>query len=345
VPINGRDVPLTDPDRGAIEFLSRHDVIYGYPDGTFLPDANITRGEILKIALEASGEGHAAFLTKTTGAGRFAYVPASHTLSAYIAYATDQVYISGYPDGTFRPDAQVTRAEAAKIIVKVLHAPGAMQQSPYSDLDGSTLAPFVNAVYGMNWFQPPLPKFNPNIPATRREVARIAYRALIAQAAAPGQAYADTMTEPTSIASDWQMGSQNGLSFDYPAGWIVESDQQELAGKTVSLAATGPDPNADNPVFALVVTDLPDFNSFEETQPEGQFSDPILREFAIDSADGQRTARVAEFREVSRGVRMDGWVTGGKLYLALYFENEAPGLAGTFDRFVQHAIDLNGAGT
>src|SRR5436305_1567764 len=48
-PLNLRDVPAGDPDRVAIEFLNRHEVVYGSIDGMFHPDANITRGEILKI--------------------------------------------------------------------------------------------------------------------------------------------------------------------------------------------------------------------------------------------------------------------------------------------------------
>lgn len=83
-------------------------VIDGYQDGSFKPDRPVTRAELVKIVVVAAGltaEGQANY-PDTKG----------HWADKYIAAAATAGIISGYSDGSFKPDASVTREEAAKII-------------------------------------------------------------------------------------------------------------------------------------------------------------------------------------------------------------------------------------
>ncbi|WP_167859536.1 Ig-like domain repeat protein [Paenibacillus cymbidii] len=99
---------------------ARMGVLDGYPDGSFKPEQPITRGEMATVAVRLlSGQ--------TTGqAAAFADV-AGHWAQTAIGQAAAAGVIDGYEDGTFRPDAALTRAEAVAMINKLLG------RAPYLD--------------------------------------------------------------------------------------------------------------------------------------------------------------------------------------------------------------------
>src|SRR5665648_788507 len=87
-------------------------LIKGYPDGTFKPDNNITRAEFISLVNRAFGYTETAPISFTDVDQNAWYVSA-------IAVAVNAGYISGYPDGTMRPDNPISREEAATIIMKI----------------------------------------------------------------------------------------------------------------------------------------------------------------------------------------------------------------------------------
>ena len=89
--------------------LSNKDIIKGYPDGTFKPNKSITRAEFAVIASKYIKNPKAADET-------FSDVPMNHWAKDAIAKVKAEGWISGYPDGTFKPDAPITRAEAVSIV-------------------------------------------------------------------------------------------------------------------------------------------------------------------------------------------------------------------------------------
>ena len=95
----------------AISTMSNAGIVNGYPDGTFRPDAPITRAEMAKmISLFAK-------LDKTED--RFTDI-AGHWAEAYIKLAAGNGWIEGYPDGSFKPQQSITRAETMTMINRVL---------------------------------------------------------------------------------------------------------------------------------------------------------------------------------------------------------------------------------
>ena len=94
--------------------LSAKDVIKGYPDGTFKPNKNITRAEFAIIASKYSKSGKMADET-------FYDVPATHWAKYAIAKVKAEGWITGYPDGSFKPDAPITRAEAVAIVNRMFN--------------------------------------------------------------------------------------------------------------------------------------------------------------------------------------------------------------------------------
>ncbi|MCQ2419764.1 MAG: S-layer homology domain-containing protein [Clostridia bacterium] len=108
------DVHENDWFNNAISTVSNLHIIDGYPDGTFRPNASITRAEFAKIAV--------SFFDFVAGgyAGKFSDVNQDAWYSAYVQAAYEQKLIEGYPDGTFRPNQSITRAEACTIVNRTL---------------------------------------------------------------------------------------------------------------------------------------------------------------------------------------------------------------------------------
>ena len=111
---NYSDVDIDQWFNNAISTLSNMALINGYPDGTFRPDAYITRAEFAKIA--------AGFFDYATSyqQGTYVDVDANAWYADYIAAAVDLGLINGYPDGTIRPDVGIIRAEACTIVNRTL---------------------------------------------------------------------------------------------------------------------------------------------------------------------------------------------------------------------------------
>lgn len=118
----------------AVNTMASLGMLEGYPDGTFRPDAPITRAEFTAIALA------------------FAYDPASASCSytdvntsawyyTYVAQATTYGWIGGYPDGSFRPNNSITRAEVAVIVNNML---GRNADERYIDRNADELVSFVD---------------------------------------------------------------------------------------------------------------------------------------------------------------------------------------------------------
>ena len=107
------DVAITNWYNNAVSTLYNAGVLSGYPDGTFRPDRPITRAEFAAIAAKFSQVVY-------NGGNSFADTPESHWAARFISLAENQGWVNGYPDGTFKPDQRITRAEAIILINRVL---------------------------------------------------------------------------------------------------------------------------------------------------------------------------------------------------------------------------------
>ena len=103
----------------AVDVMSELKIIDGYTDGSFNPDATLTRGAAAKIICNLIlGPTTAAALQ--ADAAPFADVPANHTFAGYIAYCAQQGIISGYADGTFKPANGLTGYAFMKMLLGAL---------------------------------------------------------------------------------------------------------------------------------------------------------------------------------------------------------------------------------
>ena len=97
----------------AISTMSELGVIKGYPDGTFRPNAPITRAEFAAIAARFDGRSPASTANFSDIRG--------HWGAKEISRAYENGWVDGYPNGTFAPDQDITRAEAMTLVNRVLH--------------------------------------------------------------------------------------------------------------------------------------------------------------------------------------------------------------------------------
>lgn len=109
--------PYTDvqPDtwcNAAVSTMTRAGVIEGFSDGTFRPSAPITRAQFATIAVRF-------FDVTYAGDDKFTDI-ADHWARDYINKAAEAALINGFSDGTFRPNQNITRAQAMAIFNRVL---------------------------------------------------------------------------------------------------------------------------------------------------------------------------------------------------------------------------------
>ena len=97
----------------AVSTLGAMGIITGYPDGTFRPNAYITRAEFAAIAARFDADGD-----KTLAA--FSDI-ANHWAKNEISVAYNNGWVDGYPDGAFGPQRNITRAETVTLVNRVLN--------------------------------------------------------------------------------------------------------------------------------------------------------------------------------------------------------------------------------
>ena len=95
----------------AVSSMANGGYILGYDDGTFKGDSNITRAEFISMLIRIIG------VDETSTAS---FTDVNHWAYQYIATAVSEGWIEGYPDGTFKPDQYITRAEVMAIMNRVL---------------------------------------------------------------------------------------------------------------------------------------------------------------------------------------------------------------------------------
>ncbi|QQR55346.1 S-layer homology domain-containing protein [Candidatus Peregrinibacteria bacterium] len=89
------------------------DIVEGRSHTRFYPDSAVTRAEFLKMTLLGLG-----YDTHTVSAVHYSDVSSSHWAYEYVTYATASGIVDGYSNGTFKPDAYISRAEALVLLLR-----------------------------------------------------------------------------------------------------------------------------------------------------------------------------------------------------------------------------------
>lgn len=216
------------PDVEGYEFeeevrrLSSLGVIAGYPDGTFRPEEPVRRAEFAKMIVIMLGLENAANLMQGQAVS-FSDVPATHWASGYINVAEMKGVVNGYPDGTFKPEGNITYAEALKMI---LTAMGYLEDG-FIVLRWPTTWIIQAAEIGLDEGVEVLA----NLPITRGEVAKLFDNSLTMPHVKVGEYGFEKQDEVTFMA---KLGVESfvGQVVDSPELWDNESGKVKVKPST-----------------------------------------------------------------------------------------------------------------
>jgi hypothetical protein len=170
-----KDVPESYWAQKPVRELASAGVITGYPDGSFRPEKTLSRAELGTLLVKARG-----IQLPVLRAAPFYDVPKAHWAALYIQAAVDLGLIQGYPNGQFKPNASVTRAEAITVIDRFdgVDVPLMISQPPFPDvsldlwatrfISAGKQAGILDYLKGKN--------FEPERPITRAEAAEMISR-------------------------------------------------------------------------------------------------------------------------------------------------------------------------
>lgn len=168
--------PFNDLEEGnwaddPVQYMVDQGLITGYSDGTFRPNSDVTRAQFAKMLVGAMG-----WPVVTPQTPSFSDVPADYWAYGYIETAAAHGVLGGYSDGTFRPSADVTRAQLAKMIFIArgwaMESPAITQFADVSQGDWYySYAQAASSAEVMSGYDDHT--FRPNAPATRAQVAKI----------------------------------------------------------------------------------------------------------------------------------------------------------------------------
>lgn len=159
----------------AITYLEQNNIIDGYPDGTFKPQNNINRAELMKILVNSAGfdpspsEYQNCFPdVKTDWYARF------------VCKAKELNWIQGYPDGTFKPAQTINKVETIKMIVNSQQIKDETEEPNYTDINKSEwYYPYIKTASSSNILIETGSYLRPADIVTREEVAENIYRAIL----------------------------------------------------------------------------------------------------------------------------------------------------------------------
>ena len=181
--------------------LDDHDAyIQGYPDGFVKPQNNITRAEVATIFYRLlTDEAREYFWSNDSG---FSDVKPGDWFNTAVSTMVNAGVITGYNDGTFRPNDPITRAEFATIAARFLSDPYSLQDQFY-DTEGHWAEVYINRAAEVGWINGYNDgSFRPNQAITRAEAVTLVNNVL---GRAPHADYMldDMVTWPDNPKSAW----------------------------------------------------------------------------------------------------------------------------------------------
>ncbi|MFC5529117.1 S-layer homology domain-containing protein [Cohnella yongneupensis] len=115
-----KDMPSDKVYADSIQALANRTVLNGFPDGTFKPEAKVTRAEFAAMLIRALG-----ITTSGSASGKvFKDTPSNGWFTPSVEAAVKAGLITGYDDGTFRPNQTITHQEMVTMVVRAMHYAG-----------------------------------------------------------------------------------------------------------------------------------------------------------------------------------------------------------------------------
>lgn len=171
-----KDVDYNTALGQAIQKMAEAGIINGYPDGTFRADDPLLRSQFIKIINKTM------LYTKKTNEVSFSDVHSDDWYYNELLIAVEYNYINGYPDGSFKPDAYITREQFCKIISNVLNVQELPFSKEISDNVSEWAKPFVKKIVSSRiMLLEDGNKFRATEPITRAEVCLVLSNYIVKQ--------------------------------------------------------------------------------------------------------------------------------------------------------------------
>ena len=209
-----------------IKSLSDDGVLFGYPDGTFNPEANVTRAEFASMVINGLHQQNAP-LSEII---EFKDLPTSHWAYKTVERAVGFDLIKGTPEGYFYPQEPVTRSHTISVAVNALDTQNIplrkareILKSEYKDFDAIPAWILISAgkaeILNMNVKVPGREKFfDAEKPASRAEAAVAVYNMVEQAKLNPNKKLADALKPKTSEGIIIYSATKKGAFITIPAG-------------------------------------------------------------------------------------------------------------------------------
>ncbi len=186
-PVEFNDVDADFWARPFIEELAAEGIIAGFPDGDFRPNQAVTRAQFAAIVRQAFDQ------PQNRPASSFSDVSADYWARDAIADAYRQGFLSGYPDGTFRPEQEIPRVQALVSLTNGLNidASGSINAALNTYRDAEQVPAYAEDEVAaateneMVVNYPNVDVLRPQGVATRADIAAFIYQALVDQGQMP----------------------------------------------------------------------------------------------------------------------------------------------------------------
>ncbi|MGB3615364.1 MAG: S-layer homology domain-containing protein [Elainellaceae cyanobacterium] len=310
------DVPSGYWAERFIADLAARDVIAGFPDGSFQPNAPVTRAQYAAMVRKAFNQ------REIRGAVSFGDVASNYWATPAINEAYKMGFLSGYPGNVFQPDQNIPRAQVLVSLANGLNyaANGTNAVQVYSDSAAipdyaiNSIAAATEERIVVNY--PNVERLRPNQTATRADVAAFIYQALASQGevTAVSSPYIVNLaqspgTTPTTNSASLPAGSTIRVNYGEDADRILLLPNETLPlVLTVSQTLTNSQGQVVIPVGSEVIGEL---------RPSGEGSQFVAQELVL--TNGQRLAinatsrTITETRTIRKGIDIRDTITGAVL--------------------------------
>ena len=165
--------PIVDPEGEVPEDLNPDHIAYiqGYPGNVVRPEANVTREEVAAIFFRLLKPNYRDSIRST--ASVFTDVVAGRWSAKHVGTLTNGDILEGYPDGSFRPETPITRAELATIASRFDDLEPAIGEL-FTDTSGHWAEKYINSAQAKGWIEGyPDGSFKPDQYITRAELVTL----------------------------------------------------------------------------------------------------------------------------------------------------------------------------
>ena len=217
------DVDSASSYSSAVSLLTALELLKGYEDGTFRPDGDITRAEFATVVVRTMGQANAA--ASAAGTTAFEDVAPDNWASGFISVAANLGILSGYGDGNFGPEDNVTYEQAVKMMVCAL----GYEALAFDKVGGDAATAWPNGYLMAAEQLRILPQVGGTVgvPAKRWQVARLVFNSLEVD-----------LMEKTSFQGEERFQIRNGKTILSEYLVMYKTAGEIIANSTASVSDT-----------------------------------------------------------------------------------------------------------